>query len=343
VIAPGERHRYKLVPKPSGTRWYRASTMAGTQPGYASAAGPFGFLYVEPRRERGDYDRELFLAIRQWEPISGKHGEIEAKVSRPEYRYASFNDKLLGAGEPIRVREGERVLFRFLNAGPGQDITLSLPGHRFAVIALDGNPVPNPCCVEVLSLAVGERVDAMVEMMHPGKWVLGSLSHAERRKGLGIVVEYANRVGQANWSMPQARGWSYALFAASDKSNSRSEETIELMLERQAKGEGGSDHLSINGKPLSGMDPLQLSPGVGYRLRLLNATEHPHTMHLPHQTFEIVRLNQFSIAGIWKDTVRLKRYGAMDANFIADKAAPFLPEFLGQGHTQQEEMPMVRM
>jgi hypothetical protein len=34
------------------------------------------------------------------------------------YKSASFNDKVLGHGAPIRVREGQRVLFRLLNASP---------------------------------------------------------------------------------------------------------------------------------------------------------------------------------------------------------------------------------
>ena len=56
------------------------------------------------------------------------------------YASASFNDRMLGHGEPVRVREGQRVLFRLLNASPTENITLALPGHRFSVIALDGNP-----------------------------------------------------------------------------------------------------------------------------------------------------------------------------------------------------------
>ncbi len=61
---------------------------------------------------------------------------------------------MLGHGEPIRVREGERVLFRILNASGNMGISLALPGHKFKVIALDGNPVPNPASVETLSLDV---------------------------------------------------------------------------------------------------------------------------------------------------------------------------------------------
>ena len=56
------------------------------------------------------------------------------------YASASFNDKMLGHGEPIRVREGQRVLFRLLNASATENVTLALAGHRFTVVALDGNP-----------------------------------------------------------------------------------------------------------------------------------------------------------------------------------------------------------
>jgi FtsP/CotA-like multicopper oxidase with cupredoxin domain len=48
---------------------------------------------------------------------------------------------------------------------------------------MDDNPVPTPNSVEVLSLAVAERVDVIVEMNSPCIWVLGSLIAAERAKG----------------------------------------------------------------------------------------------------------------------------------------------------------------
>jgi Multicopper oxidase len=66
------------------------------------------------------------------------------------YGSASFNDKMLGHGEPVRVREGERVLFRLLNASATENINLALPHHRFNVVALDGNPVPSSRAVDTL-------------------------------------------------------------------------------------------------------------------------------------------------------------------------------------------------
>jgi FtsP/CotA-like multicopper oxidase with cupredoxin domain len=47
-------------------------------------------------------------------------------------------------------KQGERVLFHILNGSATEIRSLALPGHFFRVIALDGNPVPNPIPVPVL-------------------------------------------------------------------------------------------------------------------------------------------------------------------------------------------------
>ena len=97
----------------------------------------------------------------------------------------SINDKALGAGEPIRVKPGERVMFHFLNASAIENRHLALPGHKFNVIALDGNPVPTPAAVDVLMLGPGERIDAWVEMNQPGVWIMGAPEDPVREGGLG--------------------------------------------------------------------------------------------------------------------------------------------------------------
>jgi FtsP/CotA-like multicopper oxidase with cupredoxin domain len=55
-----------------------------------------------------------------------------------------------------------------LNASATEIRSLALPGHRFRVVALDGNPVPTPSEVPLLWLGTAERVSAVVEMKHPG-------------------------------------------------------------------------------------------------------------------------------------------------------------------------------
>src|SRR5205814_6202838 len=92
------------------------------------------------------------------------------------YRFFTINGRMLGHGDPVRVKQGERVLFHILNGSATEIRSLALPGHSFKVVALDGNPVANPAQVPVLSLGTAERISAIVEMNHPGVWIMGDLA-----------------------------------------------------------------------------------------------------------------------------------------------------------------------
>ena len=84
--------------------------------------------------------------------------------------------------------------------------SLALPGHTFRVVALDGNPVPTPAEVPAIWVGTAERVSAIVEMKHPGVWVLGDVSD-DREHGMGAVVEYAGATGKPRWVKPPASKW----------------------------------------------------------------------------------------------------------------------------------------
>ena len=68
------------------------------------------------------------------------------------YELFGINGRMLGHGDPIRVKRGERVLFHVVNASATEIRSLALPGHVFRIIALDGNPVPTQAEVPVLWL-----------------------------------------------------------------------------------------------------------------------------------------------------------------------------------------------
>ena len=277
LIAPRSSRTYRFSPRPSGTRWYHTHTMAMDDLSLATYSGQYGFFYIEPKQHAGAYDKEVFLAARHWAPrlsVSSASGILCEQI---EYEHASFNDKVLSASEPIRVRESERVLFHFLNASATRDIQLALPGHRFTVVALDGNPVPVPSEVQVLSLAVAERVDAYVDMRNPGKWVLGSTDPDERRRGLGIAVEYANRAGAAQWQQPSYSDWSYRNFANPAETTQLVDETLTLFFEQavDASNRRSLPRWTINGRSFPDTERPMLRKGGRYRLRLINASGCP--------------------------------------------------------------------
>src|SRR6202050_3919853 len=182
-VPPHGRRRYQFVAKPAGSRCYHTHTEAMLDLHRGAYTGQFDFLMIDSANDPGLYDQEVFLALREWEPYLSTMDQDEMKadpsdptpekpatpdprpngleVSAPLY---SINDKMLGAGDPLRVQPGQRILMHLLNASASQIHRVALPAHKFQVIALDGNPVPAPQLVSVIEIAPGERVDAIVEM-----------------------------------------------------------------------------------------------------------------------------------------------------------------------------------
>ncbi|HTV51628.1 MAG TPA: multicopper oxidase domain-containing protein [Steroidobacteraceae bacterium] len=339
-IPPGQRRRYRLIPRPAGTRWYHSHAMApdlhrGTY------TGQFGFMVIEAERDPGHYDQELFLALRDWEPfytdqpidtddqdVRGPQPEKPSVLdTRPNglevaSRLFSINDKALGAGEPLRVRPGSRLLLHLLNASALENRTIALPGHEFQVIALDGNPVPNPRPSPLVTLGPGERVDAFVEMNRPGVWILGATVDVIRTAGLGIVVEYANQHREPQWSAPTGAVWDYTLFGhepARAPPRPRVDHTIEMVFGKIPSGAGRFNVWTINGKPYPHEREFVLQRGARYRLVFRNRTDDSHPVHLHRHRFELVEVNGRPTSGVVKDTVIVPLYGRVSVEFVADQ------------------------
>ena len=259
MLLPMQKRTYSFTPRPAGSRWYHTHTMAQNNLNVATYTGQFGFLYVEPARDAGGYDQEVFLAVHHWGPSWFQMG-APMNALDVKYQYASFNGKLMQAAEPIRVRRGQRVLFRFLNASATETVTLHLPGHAFTVIALDGNLVPQPRSVHTLALGVAERVDAIVEMRSPGKWVLGSTDARERQMGLGRVIEYAGSVGAPVWLDPGPSDWDYLAFANLSSTAAEAQE-LPMLFAPLPAGKDGLQRWTVNGKSYPDTPPITLQQG----------------------------------------------------------------------------------
>lgn len=341
LVVPARGHlRYQLTPRPAGTRWVHTHVVAGTDLHRGTYTGQFGFVMIEPKTDPGQYDQEVPLATHEWEPYfsSGEmeEGALKAEDSdlkeeaektehalgRPNgweigYRLFSINGKVLGFGEPVRVHEGQRVLFRILNASATENIELALPGHKFHVIALDGNPVPRPQSVSLLRLGTAERVDAIVEMNHPGVWVLGTPMDEDRKRGFGIVIEYANKNGKPQWHAPGNADWNYLLFGE-EKPTSAPDKVIPMEFGKINGGKGAFNKWTVNGKPFEESEPITLTKGLRYRLAFANKTDDAHPVHLHRHSFELVKVHGRTTSGIIKDVVLMNPFSRIEADFVAD-------------------------
>ncbi|MBS0565859.1 MAG: multicopper oxidase family protein [Proteobacteria bacterium] len=316
MIPAGGRFRYLFSPKPAGTRWYHTHTMADEHLDRAGFTGQFGFLIIEPSSFPGDYDQEILLAMHHWEPHMMAANALMAGCDIA-YRHASFNGRLFGHDDPIRVREGERVLFRFLNASASEAATIALPNHRFRVVAMDGNALQVPRVVDQLYLGVGERIDAIVEMHAPGVWVLGSSGRGEREMGLGRVVEYAGRSGKPVWADPAFIQWDYALFGDATP-RALGEATVLPMQFRMIPADKGMfARWTINGKSYQDSPVQKLNRGERYRLSFTNYSRCPHPVHTHRTSFEIVSIAGKRTSGVFKDVMSLPTYATAEVEFVA--------------------------
>ncbi|HVP55567.1 MAG TPA: multicopper oxidase domain-containing protein [Candidatus Eisenbacteria bacterium] len=351
IPAHGQR-RITFNPNPSGLRFYHSHNRAGANLYAGTYSGQAGPVYIEPKENPGRYDREVFLVLKEFEPTFSRGGDMAMNFLAPSARdpqleqqgesamkaslakgmphgyevgYGSFtiNGRMLGHGEPVRVKHGERVLFHVLNGSATEIRSLALPGHTFRVVALDGNPVPNPASVPVLWLGTAERISAIVHMNHPGVWIMGDTADDDRHHGMGIVVEYAGHIGKAQWLAPPPFKWNYARFEQPNTIATLPDESVEMLFAKDNAAEQGFNRWTINGVayPMSNAPApatVHLQQGKRYRLRLRNASDDIHPIHLHRHSFELTKLAGQSTAGILKDVVMLGGYQEVEVQFVAD-------------------------
>jgi FtsP/CotA-like multicopper oxidase with cupredoxin domain len=340
-ILPGSTARYTFTPRPAGFRWYHTHTFAGRDLKKGQYTGQHGFLSIEPRQNPARYDAEMFLALHDWRAqlLASDDGSMN-----PYYDVSTINGHVLGFGEPLRVKAGQRLLLHVLNSSATDCHWIALSGHQFEVLALDGNPVPNPSAVPMLSLAPAERVSAIVELNNPGVWVLGEVRQHVRAAGMGVVVEYANRSGKPQWRQPDTLSWHYHQFESTQPTSPGNSGAIEVPLVFKSKftGHGDLDHWTINGKSFPHTETVALQQGQRYRLQFINQSTDHHPVHLHRHVFELRRLSGRPTRGIMKDTMLVKSNTQADVEFIANDPGSTLFHCHQQDHMDTGFMMLFR-
>jgi FtsP/CotA-like multicopper oxidase with cupredoxin domain len=351
-VPPHGSRRISFEPKPSGFRVYHTHVRAGADLALGQYCGLVGPVYIEPKQHPGNYDREVFLTLKEFQPTLSHGGDMPQHFLSPaqtvpelkdsgeskmkaslargkphgfEVGYESFtiNGRVLGHGDPVRVKSGERVLFHVLNGSATETRSLALPGHSFIVIAMDGNPLPKPVRVPVLWLGTAERISAIVEMNHPGVWIMGDLDDDDRHHGMGIVVEYAGNKAKPQWLPPAPFKWNYAHFGEPAANSPQPDEVFTMLFEKQNAAVDGFNQWTINGVsyPLTQMmaDPaFHIQEGKRYRVRMSNASDDIHPIHLHRHTFELTKFAGQPTSGVLKDVVMVNGYQEVEIDFQAN-------------------------
>jgi len=340
-IAPNSSALYAFVPRPAGFRWYHTHTMAMNDFTRAQYGGQHGFLMIEPASNPAPYDQEVFLALHDW------RGHLLASddgAMNPAYAVATINARVLGSCEPLRVKQGQRILLHVLNSSPTEVHWIALAGHALQVVALDGNPVPNPRTVQMIRLAPAERVCVMVEMNNPGVWILGEVRKHVQALGMGMVVEYAGRDGAPQWDQPPELRWSYEQFAAAadPAAAAAPAHLIPLVIESRFRGHGSMEAWTINGRSYPDGGVTNLTQGARYRLQFINKSIDDHPLHLHRHSFELRRLGlaldagatgpSGDVHGVLKDVVLVDAHTTAEVEFTANNPGATLFHCHQQNH-----------
>ena len=339
MIAPGTQLRYQFTPMPSGLRWYHTHSFAGHNLKRGLYTGQFGCFYIEPKNEPGNYDQEIFLTLHDWNAYMGAASDASMDVS---YDYSTINDRMLGYGTPIQVKQNQRILFRIVNTSATVMHWLALAGHEMTLVAMDGNSVPTPANITALRLAPAERADVIVEMKNPGVWILGETRSEIRKAGMGIVIEYAGHQGEPKWIDPRAVRWSYRTFAQPESTSIQPDLQIPLLFESKFRGHGDFDYWTINGNSYPKADAIMLQEGKRYRLVMRNKSADDHPIHLHRHTFEVTSLDGKPMSGLRKDIVVVPANTTAEVDFVATNPGATLFHCHQQNHMDFGFMMLLR-
>jgi len=357
-VEPGGTFVYEFEARPAGTRWYHTHFEEHRQLDLGLAAP----LIIEPGRgDPFPFDREYTLVLDDWATglgralpptregtaggrgrmggmmggmMGGGMGRMEGMMGRggmggmmggghtPAYDTMTINGKAYPATEPLRVRQGERVRLRLINASADHTHVIRLAGHRLRVTHTDGNPLVQAVEVEAVPIAPSERYDVQVVAGQPGAWFLYCAEPGHAAAGEQVAVLYEGHEGRKPEAPVEGIAgldlWHYGWGRGRGdlpRATGR-ERSFELLL---SGGMMGSDVWTINGKQYPRTDPLRVRKGDRVRVRFENHSMEAHPMHLHGQSFKVLAVNGARYREpLVKDSVDIEPHmGAVDIEFTA--------------------------
>ena len=214
------------------------------------------------------------------------------------YDVMTINGKTYPATAPLRVKSGERVCLRIINASAEHTHVVRLAGHRLAVTHTDGNPLETAVEVDALPIAPAERYDVVVTANHPGAWFFHCTQPGHVDAGERMLVVYEEHA-RATPPIPEPgigglKLWEYGMgrgrlvLPAASAGTRTGTRNVTLTL---SGGMMGSDVWTINGKRYPDTDPVRCRKGDRVRLTLRNNSMEAHPMHLHGQSFRVLAAN----------------------------------------------------
>jgi FtsP/CotA-like multicopper oxidase with cupredoxin domain len=338
-VQPGESFAYAFNPPDAGTFWYHSHEDSLVQTGRGLA----GALIVT-EAEPPTVDRELLWAIQDWrltrdaQIAPGFHNRMEEAMDGRVGNTVTINGRV---PDIVRVRAGQRLRLRLLNASIARIMALRFEEHRPAIVALDGQPCePHDPLGGRILLGPAMRADVILDMQgEPGQTYRVVDDFYDPLAYTVVRLSY----DKAPPLRPHPPDGSLRL---PPNPVPRADLTSALVHEVRLQGGmmgglgmmgggmmgmGGGAAWAINGQSMTGdgsasMPPLfQIGRGRSCVLDLRNETAWWHPMHLHGHSFNVLSRDGASVPhDVWGDTVLVRPRERVRVAFVADNPGDWM-------------------
>jgi FtsP/CotA-like multicopper oxidase with cupredoxin domain len=337
-IKPCERFDYAFTPPDAGTFWYHSHDDGLVQMGRGLA----GALIVEEVTPP-QVDRDLLWTIQDWrltddaQIAPGFNNRMETAMDGRVGNTITINGQVPDA---VRVRAGERIRLRLLNAAIARIMALRFEGHRPTIVALDGQPCePHQPDDGRILLGPAMRADVMLDMQgEPGKSYRVVDDFYDRLAYTLVRFEYDPTAPmRAHPSDATLRLPSNPVPHPDLKTASVHEVQLQggmmggMGMGGGMMGTGGNAVWAINGQSMTGdgspgMPPLfEIARGRSCVLDMRNETAWWHPMHLHGHSFQVLdRDGKPEPHNVWGDTVLVRPRERVRVAFVADNPGDWM-------------------
>ncbi|KIQ93212.1 Copper resistance protein A precursor [Anoxybacillus thermarum] len=307
AIKPGETFTYEFTATVPGTYFYHSHQKSAEQ----VDKGLYGTLIVEPKNEE-KVDRDYTLVLDEWMSnpdegnmdMSGMDQHMSSMGHDMNmYDIFTINGKSGSAVKPLKVKKGEKVRLRLVNAGYMAH-KLHLHGHEFKIVATDGQPLkdPQPIKDELLNIAPGERYDIEFIANNPGEWLLECHGDMEGTDGMKVKIQYEDQTNNtdkenAKENLPVVDMTTYGKYEVGSFTLDQKYDVEYTMDLGTAMGKNGMI-FTINGKTYPDTAPINVKTGDLVKVKIVNNSPMDvHPMHLHGHFFQVLSKNGKPVTG----------------------------------------------
>ena len=337
-IQPEESFVYQFTVPDAGTFWYHPHAHSAEQVG----RGLMGALVIE-EPEPLPVDRDVVWVLGDFRlqddaSVAGGFGNrMEMSMSGRIGNTVTINGRV---PDRFRVRSGERVRLRLINAAPARIFGLEFRGHRPLLVAFDGQPV-EPHAPEGGRVVLGPamRTDLILDMTgKPGHSATVVDTFYKDLEYKLVEISYTDEQPLRAQPLAAPAKLPPNPIPEPDLANAQRHDVTLTggMMGGMGMGGGmmgmmGGSMWAINGvavmhDDMRSMKPvLTLTRGKSYVLAIDNQTAWHHPMHIHGHSFRVITRNSARTKyREWRDTVLIPPRERAEIAFVADNPGDWM-------------------